>query len=408
MRWVFLFVLSWAIAISAQSPGDIMISEIMQNPDQVSDTNGEWFEVFNTTSSPIDINGWRIRDLGTDSHVINNGGSLTVPAKGFLVLARNSDSGLNGGFTANYQYSGFLLGNGADEIILEMPDGGSGFIEIDRVEYDGGPNWPDPTGASMVYVGPPNGDNNDFNNWTTATLREPTFVGPTGDLGSPGTNGSDQSLPVTLSSFTATAGDGKVILRWVTESEIDNVGFEVLRATEEEGDYQLLSSYMNNPDLVGQFNSNTRTRYQFVDPLVINGIPYWYKLVDVDVNGQRTEHGPISVTPNAAGNEITATGNLLPENIKMYPNFPNPFNPETTLQFDVPVFKKMPAEVSVTIYNALGQKVKTLFSGPLEAGQYQLVWRAEGENGAPVPGGVYFALLRSNSLQRITKLVLLK
>ena len=155
---------------------EVVITEIIQNPAAVSDANGEWFEVFNPTASAIDIDGWTIRDDGSDSHTISNGGPLLVPAGGFLVLARNGDSGTNGGVTVDYEYSGITLANGDDEVILE--DAFSN--EIDRVEYDGGPNFPDPTGASMSLIAATL-DNNAGFNWCEAS----TPFGD-GDLGTPG------------------------------------------------------------------------------------------------------------------------------------------------------------------------------------------------------------------------------
>ena len=60
----------------------VVINEIMNNPSAVSDSNGEWFEIFNPTAAAIDIDGWTIRDNGSDSFVIDNGGPLLVPAGG--------------------------------------------------------------------------------------------------------------------------------------------------------------------------------------------------------------------------------------------------------------------------------------------------------------------------------------
>ena len=168
------------------SPGDIIISEIMQNPDEVSDANGEWFEVYNKTDDDIDINGWTVHDYGSDSFTISNGGPLIIPPDDYLVLGNNADSGTNGGYTCDYEYTGnFYLANGDDELVLES----SSKLIIDVVEWDGGPNWPDPTGASMVFIGDYSDDNNDYNYWTTATMREDSYTGTTGDLGSPGTAG---------------------------------------------------------------------------------------------------------------------------------------------------------------------------------------------------------------------------
>jgi PKD repeat protein len=176
------------ITVSEPFTGTLMITEIMQNPFAVNDTYGEWFEFYNPTNNPINLNGWKIKDSGSDLHTIT--GSLIVPSKGFAVLGISSNPGNNGNYTCNYQYSTFFLGNADDEIILIDPSNN----EIDRVEYDGGPNWPDPNGASMVFTGTPSSDNNDYHNWTTATVREMSFAGTTGDKGSPGTNGTGQNL----------------------------------------------------------------------------------------------------------------------------------------------------------------------------------------------------------------------
>ena len=155
---------------------ELVINEIMQNPSAVSDSSGEWFEVYNPDSAAVDIDGWTMKDDGTNSHVINNGGPLVVPAGGFLVLGINADSSSNGGVAVDYQYSGFFLGNSDDELILL--DGS--LTEIDRVNWDGGPSFPDPNGASMSLLDPAL-DNNVGSNWCTAT----TPYGD-GDLGTPG------------------------------------------------------------------------------------------------------------------------------------------------------------------------------------------------------------------------------
>ncbi len=114
----------------------IVITEIMQNPSDVSDTNGEWFELFNASGSTVDINDWVISDNGGASHTIDNGGPLNIPAGGFLVLGRNGITSTNGDVPIDYVYSGTSLTNGDDEIILT--DDSVIPVEIDRVGRDGG------------------------------------------------------------------------------------------------------------------------------------------------------------------------------------------------------------------------------------------------------------------------------
>lgn len=380
--------------IPANAPGDVIITEIMQNPGAVFDNVGEWFEVYNTTSGTIDMNGWIIKDDNVDSHTIDNGGPLLIGPGEFLVFGRNGDSGTNGGYPADYVYSGISLANADDEVVLI--DGGT---EIDRVNYDGGPNFPDPTGASMALINF-TFDNNVGSSWTTSTAREPNFSGPSGDSGSPGTIGSDQTLPVSLSSFTASGADQQVTLRWVTESEVDNLRFEILRAVAEEGPYQFIG------EREGQLTTNVQTSYSFIDRPLINGFTYWYKLVDVDINGVRYEHGPVSVTPQTLQAVDNPGG--LPRDFKLYANYPNPFNPETVIKFDIPEQRSGPVEVSLTVFNTLGQKVKSIFSGALEAGTYQVRWDGTAEGGSPVSGGVYYALFQSAVYVNVLKMTYIK
>jgi predicted extracellular nuclease len=169
---------------------DIVINEIMQNPAAVGDADGEWFELYNAGAADVDINGWTIRDDGSDSHIINNNGvPLLVPAGGYLVLGRNADSASNGGAAVDYSYGGdYSLANGDDEVVIADATG----AEVDRVAYDGGPVFPDPNGASMALEAP-SLDNGVGGNWCTST----TAFGA-GDLGTPGAANSCIDLPTAL------------------------------------------------------------------------------------------------------------------------------------------------------------------------------------------------------------------
>ena len=74
---------------------NIVISEIMQNPSAVGDSSGEYFELYNGDDTDVDINGWTIADADSDSHTIDNGGPLIIPAGGYIVLGNNSDTATN-------------------------------------------------------------------------------------------------------------------------------------------------------------------------------------------------------------------------------------------------------------------------------------------------------------------------
>ncbi len=166
--------------------GAVVITEVMQNPDAVTDGEGEYFEVYNASGGVLDLVGCSIYDLGTNTHTIAT--SLVIAAGGYAVLGTNADPTVNGGVTVDYEYGGdHSLGNGDDELYLDC--GGV----IDAVEWDGGPVWPDPTGAAM-NLDPATLDavaNDDGLNWCDAT----TPYG-SGDLGTPGAANDPCLAPV--------------------------------------------------------------------------------------------------------------------------------------------------------------------------------------------------------------------
>jgi hypothetical protein len=105
--------------------------------------------------------------------------------------------------------------------------------------------------------------------------------------------GGQTPTVITLSSFTATPSDKAVLLKWTTESEIDNAGFNLYRAESENGEYVKI-----NDSLIPAEGSPTQgASYQFIDEGVKNRTTYYYKLEDVDIYGKSTFHDPVSAVP---------------------------------------------------------------------------------------------------------------
>ena len=104
---------------------------------------------------------------------------------------------------------------------------------------------------------------------------------------------------VTLVSFTASPGDGQVLLEWETASEIDNAGFYLHRSTAEAGEYVHISPFSpsEGDDIIG-------AKYNYLDQDVQNGTTYYYKLESVATDGSSEVHGPILAIP---GKQPTAT-----------------------------------------------------------------------------------------------------
>jgi len=100
---------------------------------------------------------------------------------------------------------------------------------------------------------------------------------------------------------------------------------------------------------------------------------------------------------------------IIPQRVTLLPAFPNPFNPSTSLRFEIPAKIANNKTVSLAIYNILGQKVKTLIAGKkLNAGKHRVKWSGLNDRGATVPSGVYFALLKISNQIWSQKLILLK
>ena len=107
--------------------GDLLITEVMANPAALSDSRGEWFELYNPTNIGINLRGISIGDDGAKRHSFDSD-LLILPGE-FLTLARS----LNPGFSADYVYDNFTLANSADEIVLR-----DGLTEVLRLDYGSG------------------------------------------------------------------------------------------------------------------------------------------------------------------------------------------------------------------------------------------------------------------------------
>lgn len=102
-------------------------------------------------------------------------------------------------------------------------------------------------------------------------------------------------------------------------------------------------------------------------------------------------------------NELIAV-DLLPEGFELYQNYPNPFNMSTSIEYSIP----RRADVSLTVYNVLGQTVSYWSASSLPAGSYRYEWDGTNENGSEVASGVYLYRLQYGNFARTKKMLLLK
>ena len=258
------------------SPYNIVITEVMVNPAAVSDSYGEWFELYNADTVIISMLDWQLLGSGSDEHNVD---SISIAAGEYIVFGRNNDSSVNGGYNADYEYSGFQLANSEDEIILIDDEG----RVADQVAYDS--SFPYLSGASM-YLKNVVYDNAVDTSWAMSDM-----VYGAGDYGTPGRAWDDS-----------------------TSAGIDDVI-------------------------------------------------------------------------------------ALPKEFVLYPAYPNPFNPTTTIRFSITVTHASLLE----IYDITGRMVETLVNERLLSGKHEIIWNASNQS-----SGVYFVRLSNSTFQQTKKLILLK
>lgn len=113
------------IGVSGLAPGHIFISEVMPDPAKVTDTRGEWFEIYNTRPERVNLAGLVVQSQGTstiEKFFVNE--DAYVQPKGFFVFGRSADTALNGGFTPDIAWGSAIgLSNGDDFLKLTKADG---------------------------------------------------------------------------------------------------------------------------------------------------------------------------------------------------------------------------------------------------------------------------------------------
>ncbi len=205
---------------------------------------------------------------------------------------------------------------------------------------------------------------------------------------------SSSSLPVELTSFYAEVEQGLIKLYWHTASEVNNYGFQVertaTRLSSYEGEGEDIANNRSWETLgfvEGHGNSNSIKNYSFVDDDPVNGAAQ-YRLKQIDVNGA-FKYSYI----------IEAVQNSLPLSFELFQNYPNPFNPTTTIRFIIPEA----SNVSLKIFNILGEEIKTLANGYKPAGDYSFTFDAAG-----LSSGIYLYKLEAGSSISVKKMLLAK
>ena len=310
--------------------------------------NGAQFDIYYATNKTGTFDTTRLTRTDSDEHTP----VIAVDPQGFCHVV--------------YQGS---AGDPPDEVILYTNNRGGAFTSVTGASQRISPDsladarYPDiaigPRGHIHVVYQASNGRNTDI--YYTRSV---------------------ETVPVELVLATATRVDRGIRLHWVTASEENVAGFAIERRGN--GGWQQIAF------VPGNGTSSETHDYVFVD---VNPSPEaaLYRLVEVTTEGQRTILAEMKATP------------AVPRRFHVSRAYPNPFNPSTSFQFELPAT----GAVRVQVFNARGQRVYDNSLGKLARGKHRYTWQAE------VPSGVYFVrfVFRSGGKEQLSpvqKVVLLR
>jgi len=193
--------------------------------------------------------------------------------------------------------------------------------------------------------------------------------------------------PVELTCFEIASVKNNVQLNWSTATEVGNFGFEIERC--------VLNSFMKQWEKIGFIkcagNSNSPKNYSFTDNHPSGGSKFAYRLKQTDNDGAFEYSKEVEIE-------------LTPETFSLSQSYPNPFNPSTTIEYQLP----NSAQVTLSVYNSLGQLVNTLVNEEKDAGYYQAVWNGNDNHGNQVASGIYFYRLQTGNFINTKKMILLR
>ena len=193
--------------------------------------------------------------------------------------------------------------------------------------------------------------------------------------------GDNPDLPVELAGFEGIADGASVILRWNTLSELNNYGFEVERRTR-------TTAFETIGFVDGMGTTEAEQTYQFVDEApASNGEVLLYRLKQIDFDGRFEYSREIEVQP------------LAPMQAVLHDNYPDPFNPTTTIEYEVPA----QLQVTLIVFDMLGREVVRLVDADQHPGRYSVTLDA-----SDLPSGTYIYRLVAGDKAIAKKLVLAK
>ncbi len=205
--------------------------------------------------------------------------------------------------------------------------------------------------------------------------------------------GPDTTLPVQLSSFTGVYSSGSSVnLRWITESECGILGYRVLRSEND-----LLSNAFNmTPDPIASVGAISTFEYSWIDTDLDGQEKLWYWLESIEYDGGSNFYGPITVLLQDGEDPGDTPG--VKYATELTGNFPNPFNPMTTISYTL----SEDGVVYFTVFDLKGRKVEQM-TVKGKRGNNALTWDAR-----DLATGIYLINMNTGDRNQTRKVMLLK
>ena len=306
------------------SAAGITISEIMVDTGSARSNLPQWIEIYNSSmTQAVDLNGWKLMiENAADEEVSTFNATLTLkamtisPNQTVLIAStsgRTSDADhfpntrVVNLWTTKDHRTELEMVRRTDQVIsangfhLKLIDKDNKTVDM-AGNLDGNrrtrdePAWAIPMSEEegrrssliRVYDDGIAIDGETAGGWVLASDTDlafaisHTFYGDADDFGTPGYRGGGP-LPVSLSKFRPTRLDtGEVVIRWATESELNNAGFNILRSTERNGEF----TKVNTSLIAGHGTTSERNTYEWKDTSAKPNVVYYYQIQDVSLDGE--------------------------------------------------------------------------------------------------------------------------